>query len=260
MEQDAGTQVIHRVASILRLLASSTDHITSAEAARRLNLPRSTAHRLMSDLEKEGLLRRDVLGRGEYRPGFLLIQLAEAAKGGFEILELARPHMVYLRDLTRETVALHVLDGVVRRCIFQVESPEPLRRVYPDMGSAIPLHTGAASLAILAHLPDDTVDMILRRPLEMLAPNTITDLQQIKQELKTIKQQGFCASRQQRSVGVGAVASPLFSGDGSVLGSLNITGPVERFTEAKVQVFSQLLRQACDRISASLGNDKNHGR
>ncbi len=260
MERDASTRVVSRVAGILRLLTSNPGCVTSTEAAKRLNLARSTAHRLMSDLQKEGLLRRDVLGSGEYRPGFMLLQLAEAAKAGFEILELARPHMVYLRDVTRETVALHVLDGVVRRCVLQVESPEPLRRVYPDLGSAIPLHTGAASLAILAYLPDETIDMILKRPLEMLAPNTITDSRQIREELEGIKQHGFCVSSQQRSVGVGAVAAPLFTADGGVVGSLNVTGPVDRFTEDKVQLYSQLLRQACDRISASFGSEQNHRR
>jgi DNA-binding IclR family transcriptional regulator len=102
--------------------------------------------------------------------------------------------------------------------------------------------------------------MILKRPLEMLAPNTMTDLSQIKQELSAIRQRGFCTSSQQRSVGVGAVAAPLFAVDGIVVGSLNVTGPVDRFTEDKVRVYSQLLRQACDRISGSLGSDKNHRR
>ncbi|MFO8061031.1 MAG: IclR family transcriptional regulator, partial [Bacillota bacterium] len=197
------TQVVRRIADILRLWISHRGTMSVREVAERLGLARTTTHRLMADLENEGFLRSD--GNGRYELGFFPVRLAERVREGLKIVEVARSHMMALRDLSRETVALHIRDDIVRRCIYQVESPQQLRRVYTDVGGSIPLYAGAASLVMLAHLPEEALQRIVDDGLQPIAPNTITDWPKLREEMDRILEEGVAVSRSQRTPGIAAV-------------------------------------------------------
>lgn len=91
------------------------------------------------------------------------------------------------------------------------------------------LHCTAGGKAILAYLPDERVEEILdRRDLVRFTPNTITDSDELLDELETIWEQGYALNREEEINGIRAIGAPVIDPDGDVVGAVSLTGPASR--------------------------------
>ena len=104
------SQTLLRGLKILELTASGKSNLPIRELAKEVNLPRSIVHRLISTLEGEGYIQKNLASPG-YRLGTKLWSLGCAAIHGLEIREVSRPYLEDLSSKTNELVALGVLDG-----------------------------------------------------------------------------------------------------------------------------------------------------
>ena len=110
MEQNGkttGVQVIARATDVLRALEAEPGGLSLAKIARRVELPRSTVHRIVTALEAESLVV-PASPSGGYRLGPELARFAASAGG--ELRELVRPFIEQLRYEADETVDLAVLN------------------------------------------------------------------------------------------------------------------------------------------------------
>src|SRR5690606_27041258 len=135
---------------------------------------------------------------------------AAAAVGARALRELdlrtiALPVLRRLRDATRETTTLSVMVGDSRVYVEQVESPQEIRMLV-DIGRRFPLHAGASSKAILAHLTPHDQERLLARRLDPLTPDTIVDVPRLRRELTAIRAHGVAVSVGERQVGAASVA------------------------------------------------------
>ncbi|MSX34452.1 MAG: helix-turn-helix domain-containing protein, partial [Actinobacteria bacterium] len=105
-------------------------------------LPRATAHRLATALERHGLVRRDAEGR--FMLGTRLLSLGQAAADAWPLATAAASALAILRDETGESVQLFVRDGEDRVCIAALQSLHGLRTIVP-LGARLPLSAGSAA-------------------------------------------------------------------------------------------------------------------
>jgi IclR family transcriptional regulator, acetate operon repressor len=251
-----GTEAAERVADVLLALSRGESAIGVSAIARELKLSKAVVHRILQSLASRDLVRIDPISR-EYSLGPSATALGARALRQLDLRVVARDDLVGLRNETRETTTLSLLVVDKRTYVDQYESPQEIKMTV-EPGRLYPLYAGASSRAILAFLPAVDVARVLSSGLEPLTEETIRDLDMLKERLAQVRANGFATSRGERQSGAGSVAAPVFRGDGRVVGSISVCGPLVRFDAAAVERFIPLVTSAAARISARLGWNSPH--
>ncbi|ALJ21957.1 IclR family transcriptional regulator [Microbacterium sp. No. 7] len=207
----------------------------------------STVHRLITDLERLGLVSRTP--SGAYRLGLEFLRLAWTTTNRFPIQEVSSDTLQELTDQSGESSFFGVYNEQRRQMMFTltVDSPHPLRYTLPR-NDWLPLHAGASGLAILAFLPEAIQREIALGPLPALTDRTLVDADELSARLDMVRQQGYAITHGERIEGAIAIAAPVFGASG-VVGVVGISLPESRFNAAHSTSLAGLVRQAADRIT-----------
>jgi len=236
---------------LLRAFGSSAPELGVSELGRRLNLHKSTVSRLLSTLESEGLLER-APGTEKYRLGPEIARLAGQADHLGDVREVARPFLVELAEVTRETANLAILDGDEVNNVDQVSGAHWVR-VGNWVGRRTPLHCVANGKALLAFLPVAQLDRLAAGPLAAFTPLTITRTDTLLASLALVRQQGYAAALGEIEEGLNAVAAPIWDAHGAVAAAISVSGPAYRVTPERVPELGQITREFAQRVSRRLG-------
>jgi DNA-binding IclR family transcriptional regulator len=245
-----GVQVISRVAQILRALNGEHLGLGPTELAGRVNLTRSTVHRILTALEAEGLVSAPTPGR--YRVGPEITRLAVSERG--ELRSAVRPFIEQISKEVNETVDLAVLIQDHVLFIDQVVAPQRLRAV-STVGATFPAHCTANGKALLAELSDDHLLMLLPEALQEFTPNTCTSRDRLMAELREIRRTGVAFDDQEHTLGISAVGAGVRDAFGAVA-AVTIPLPSQRYL-GNEEHLTAILRAACQRISEALGAPTN---
>ena len=153
-------QSLTRGLSILEALARAEGGLTLTDVAQRVVLPPSTAHRLLSTLERMGY----VYQAGDLGLWYVGLQAFAVGAGFLANRDFVAQSHVYMRRLMEqsgETTNLAILDGTEAVFIAQVQCRE-MMRILVKLGSRVPLHASGVGKALFAALPDDQVDALLK--------------------------------------------------------------------------------------------------
>ncbi len=226
------------------------------ELAARLEVSPSTVHRLITDLEKLGLVGRTE--QGAYRLGLEFMRLAWTAVERYPIQEVSTDTLQELTEQSGESSFFAVYGESRNHMMFSlvVESPHPLRYSLP-LKQWIPLYTGASGLAILAFLPPDVVDEVTGGQMVPSTERTVVESEQLRARLEMIARDGYAITHGERIEGAIAIASPVFGPSGAVVGSLGITMPEARFNAAYSQSLAGLVKQSAGRITDYLTGSRD---
>jgi IclR family transcriptional regulator, acetate operon repressor len=246
-----GVQSIDRAVAILRCFDGRKPELGISEIARSTGLSTSTVHRLLGAMQANHLVRQT--GTKRYGLGPLLLQLANSGAMPRTLREAALPFMTDLRDEFDETIGLHELHGNHRIVAAQVESHQELRRTYTDIGVPIRLAYGGPGKAILAALPTAELERHLSEPIQPITTATTVVPAEIEQELQTARLRGYAESKGQRTVGIYAVAAPLFDHTQKVVGALGASVPDVRMDEDRAQRIGARVREVAWQLSSALG-------
>src|SRR5882757_7077860 len=245
-------QVIDRVLALLEILAANGPAMTLAELARRVDLPKSTALRLLAVLQRHRFVERES-STGDYRLGLKLLELGSQAAAQFDFGDRAQPCLDRLMSSTGESVYLSVLDGAEVLAIARAESARTVR-VPLTAGLRTPAYCTANGKAILAFISaTDLIARIGRRKMRAYTPNTLTTRAEIDREMKSIRAQGFAVDREEMEEGLKCIAAPVRNHTGSVVASVGILGPGFRIPDQKVPTLAKLVMRSAGEISFELG-------
>lgn len=240
-----------RVLDILEYMAGRREAVALSQIVRGLTLPKSSAHGLLQTLAARGHLVQDSAGR------YMLI---EAGRHGFPfrrheepLVVKAMPFMERLRDESGETVLLSAMNAHcdIRRLAKSV-SRQPIRYDV-NLDAAIVAYCTAMGRVLLAHAPQQTLEDYLSR-VQFLSytPYTITNVQEIRNILIKVRQDGYAINDQEFVTGSTGIAMPVFDATGNVVAALNLGTLTSRYFERHEALLS-MLRKASDDISRSLG-------
>jgi len=242
--------VLEKATLILDAVAESPEDATLTSIAQRLGQPRSSTHRLLSELVQLGVLFR--VGPANYVPGPRLAHWASSAGAAEDIVRIAKPIMVGLRDDVRESVHLYVRQRDRRVCVSAVEGSYELRH-FSEVGKPLPLSVGASGKVLLAFADSVTRAQELRRvakePLTSRAPSA----DELTAQLADIRETDWSMSFGEREEGLAAAAVPIRDRSGQVLAALSISGPTARLTAERLEELRGQLSAAAQRISESQG-------
>jgi DNA-binding IclR family transcriptional regulator len=245
-------QVLDRVFQILNILANSTSGIGLTELANRLQVHKSTTHRLMMVLESARYIERTP-STGHYHLGSRLIELGLSATAQLDVYEIARPHLRGLAEKAGETAHLAVLRGGETISIVKAESTHNLRTPI-TVGTHTPAHCTSLGKAILAFGPSDRADAFLKgRKLKAYTPNTITSSLRFREELRVVRERGYAVDDEEREIGLRCIAAPVWNSVGEVIAAISVAGPAFRIARGRIPDLSRIVMRTANRISSSLG-------
>lgn len=195
-----------------------------SDIAEHLSIAKSTAHKHLRTLEEnEYLVREDT----KYRLSLKHLKFGRHALDKVEIAQIAQPVIDHLAEETGEAIwvaieehgqAVYVNKALGERAV-------PSRG---GIGNRILLHSASIGKAMLAHLPQERMDEIIERHgLSALTENTITDREQLMEELAEIREQDVAFNDGESLRGLRAVASPILH-EGEVMGAVAIVGTENR--------------------------------
>jgi IclR family transcriptional regulator, acetate operon repressor len=248
----ASHRTANRVVDILELLAGSREGLALREVSAQLEAPKSSLLPLLRALTARGLLEQS--RAGEYRLGPRALALGAGSAAHHELPEVARPALLALMRRTGETVFLGALagDGLSVVYVDKVES-EQIIRYAAGVGDRRPLHATSTGKAILAFLPVERREEILRAmSLERHTERTVTSLAALRASLEEVQRAGVCVSLDEMVRGAAGVAAPIFDRRGDCVGACTIAGPTDRFRPRLRQLAAEA-KSTARAISALIG-------
>ncbi|MCG8402275.1 MAG: IclR family transcriptional regulator [Firmicutes bacterium] len=245
---------VTKALKILKLFSIENPELGITTISKKLNVSKSTAHRLVTSLQNEGFLLQDKATQ-QYRLGFIMLQLSEIVLNKMDIREIALPYLQKLRNETEETVSLSIIHNNSRVCIEKAESFNDLRR-FIKVGSFLPLYAGASGKMLLAHQDEDAIIKILKE-IKPLTDKTIVNSEKLITDLKRIKEQGYCISNGERIKGATGISAPVWNYKGQVIANISISGPSFRFTKQNIDKFLKSLLKTTQEVSELLGYKKD---
>lgn len=210
-----------------------------SELARRANLSKSTAHRLLATL----VLNEAVQKAGDvYRIGPLFTELTrEKASPQSELVsELLTPFLAALFERTRMTVHLGYLTGTdvaYANKLFSLRGVETPSRI----GGRVPGYATGVGKAILAW-DDNLIEAAIAKGLARWTPNTITDPNEFRKVLAQIREEGVSYDREEISMGLSCIAAPVFGNESVPVAAMSVSGPTGSFNP---EDHRQVLRKIC---------------
>lgn len=245
-------QVLLRAAALIDVLAAANRPMSLAEIRRQVNLSKSTVFNILATLVDTGYVSI-VPETRQYKLGPSLLRLGAAFKASHDVRAFAYPHMLPLRDLTGETVSLHIRIGWQRTCIDQVPSLHSLRRVI-HIGRLRDLYIGAVGYVLLADMdPAEVKGYLARTNMIPVTPKTVTDPKRILARVLKADQLGYALLINESDDSIGAVAVPIRGSDGRVEAGLAVSGPENRWNEHSMQRALPEIRACAQRISSEMG-------
>ena len=224
--------------------------LSLGDLSHELGLHKSTVSRQLALMEERGLVARTPLAR--FRLGYRVLQWASRVRRDSSLISMALPHMLRLRDLTGETVGLHVRTDAGRVCVEQVESRHDLRRTL-EIGRPYPLLPGAVGKAIAAFLPRDQWPELVKGAAGVNALGEPINKRALQREFSEIRERGYAWSRQELIRGGAGVAFTIFDGTAQPVGALNVSAPVERFPSSPDPVWIETGKGSARELSLQLG-------
>ena len=252
MAEKDGVQSVVRALTLLRLMAQGDGGTRLSDLARAAGLPVSTAHRLLTTLEQQGFAQFDPaasawhVGREAFSTG-----MAYGRKLSF--VAPALPLLRRLRDATRETANLGILDDDHLVTVSQVESREIMRALSPP-GRRVPVFSSAMGKAILATWQDDEVLALADRTgLPPLTSKSLRTREAAMADIAATRARGWAIDDEEFNLGMRCLAAVVWSPQGDAACAISISGAGGRLTTDRLASLGERVAHAAAELTALLG-------
>jgi len=249
-------KVAHRTLELLEYICTSPQkEFSVTELSQRLGLNKTKVYRMLRVLAERDYLRHDEK-TGRYHLGLKPLELGTQVAAKTGLLEVVSPYMEKLSREIKETINLAVMRSNKIVYIHKIESPHFLRTDL-RVGTSVPVYCSALGKAMLAWLPEQEQEKILGA-LEMVAytPHTITCLEDLKLELKRIRDKGYAVDNEEYISGITCIAAPILDGHKKPVAAISAAGPSLRLNGEKITQSGELIARYAAEISFRYGYSK----
>jgi IclR family transcriptional regulator, KDG regulon repressor len=244
---------VQKALRVIREFSIDSPILGVSEIARRLDIPKSTASRLIAALCADGYLRKTPAGT--YALGLKFVDYAGVAVGSHAVRGIARSEMFELRQTLGWSTHLSVFDRP-NAIIVHVERLRAgeLERFPLSPSERVPLHATSSGKAHLAFGEDAAIEHFTRHKLERFTPATLVTHQRLASELHAVRQTGYALGCDEFITGVSSVAAPIFDAKGNVVAALSVTGLSHQLNERFRRRAIERLGRSVHRIGAQLSS------
>lgn len=250
-----GTQSVVRAIRLLKLFGGDRAEWTLNDLAQKTELNKTTAFRMLTALESEGLLERSE--RGDYCLGPEMVALGGRAMRRNGLRQVAEPLLEELVAQTGERTTLEQpvinADGNYNMLVLLEIQGRHLISINQFIGSRLPMNATSTGKALLAFMPEEEQAQVLQQTFVAETVKTITDVAQLQAELAEIRKRGYATAMGELEAGLMAAGTPIYNHAGEPIATISIEGPDSRIDETKLHELAQALVKTAEQISYRLG-------
>ncbi|MER7723027.1 IclR family transcriptional regulator [Streptomyces sp. NPDC096323] len=247
---------VTRALDVLELFLDGDGTLSAPEVTRRLQLPRTTVHELLTTLAARSYLVTVPGQPGRYRLGVRTYQLGSRYA---EQLDLAAEGQQVARQVAEtcgETVHVAILEGTDVIYIAKVDSTHAVRMV-SAAGRKLPAHCTSVGKMLLAALPERELDARLAGlELTGMTPNSITDEGELRAALTSVRERGIALEHRESNPDVSCVAAPVRDRSGQVVAALSVSVPMIRWSQEREAELATLAVEGAEALSGRLGHHR----
>lgn len=252
-DREPRIQSLARADAILTAVATHSGPVGLRALSEIVELNKTTVFNLAESLVILGFLERSDAPKG-YRLGLRCLELGRSFAKNLPLLEISRPSLRDLCQVTRETVNLAVpyLDeGII---IEALQSQQAVRATAYS-GARTSYHSSACGKAMFAYFTEDQRRWHYRtNGLPRMTEFTICDEAALEADLEEVRSLGYATDKQENEIGAYCIGMPVFGPFGEVVGAISVSGVIQRMTPALIAEIVTLLSEHTTRISTALGN------
>ena len=229
------------------------------DLSRRVGLSPSTGRRILASLAHHGLCEQTP--EGTYRLGLVLFELGSRVQADLDVRTRSLPALQRLSDESHLTAFLCILRGERVIAIERIDGRYAFSLAL-GVGGSLPLHAGAVSRALFAHLPEEeALDVLGPGPYKAFTERTLTEREEILADLREIRERGYAISDEDVTPGVAAIGVPVFGHlfEDRPVAAISVAGLVPQVLGEGRERLIGLLRDAAAEISRELGHGLGKG-
>lgn len=241
------TTAIH----LLKTFSEEEAELGISELAKRLEIAKSTVHRLATALLDEGLLDQNQ-DTGRYRLGIGLFSLGSQVRTRLDVAVEAKPFLNDMRAKLGENARLAILNRRNVVFIHDFESNESVR-LRSITGQYRPAHCTAEGLCLLAGLRSTALDAWLSEPLTARTVNSVNSADELRERIRRVKRIGYATEEEECEIGTRCIAAPVFQADGKVIAAIGLAGPRLRLKKRDFPQLAEEVVACAQKLSERLG-------
>ena len=249
-EEREGKNPVQSAERIFQVMETLADHgeMGLMELSTALDLHKSTVHRLLMSLIYMGYAKQDEATQ-KYMLSYKVVNMAGKILERMDILQVAKPYMERLSDLSGEAVHLVQREGNHILYIYKIEAKVGTIRMVSHVGMVHPMYCSGVGKAIMAELPESEVKQIWNE--------SITDFSQMQEVLEEVRQNGYALDDEENEKGVRCIAACLHGYQKEVKYAFSISGPTSRMTRERVKELAVDVKKVQEELSRELGYYKS---
>ncbi len=249
-------QAVYHALDLLEQFQGDVDELGVTELSKRLKLHKNNVFRLLATLESRHYIEQNKV-TGNYRLGLKTLELGQTFIRQMGLLRQARPVLERLVKECNETTYVAILKDFQIVYLDVVETDMTVR-VVPRVGAQLPAYCTAAGKAQIAFMTDEELERYIpAKDLKSYTPNTITDREELKKQLRQISEQGYAIDNEELDLGVRCIGAPIRDYTRRIVGAVSISGPSMRLTADRMEKdLIPMVRGAAEEISSKLGFPK----
>jgi IclR family transcriptional regulator, acetate operon repressor len=250
--REGGVQSVDRALSIIETLAEDDEGYRLSDLAIRTGLSTSTVHRLLATLESRRFVQFD-RAESKWHVGARCFTVGATFARRRNFTAQAVPYLRKLRDLTRETANLAVVDDEFIVVLTRMESREIMRSL-TKVGGRVAMVASGVGKAVLATYSDEDVGAIIRHHgMPRLTEKTITRPSELFRELERVRRQGYAIDDEEACMGLRCIAAVVYNDCSEPLAAISVSGMTSRLTDDRLPALGQTVRDIAAELTLALG-------
>lgn len=240
MTTNEASNPVKGVQRALDIIGALQEHgkVGVTELADLVGVSKGTVHCHLSTLRENGYVVKD---EGKYKLGLRFVDVSHFVLSQNELYDLITDEVDTLAEKSGE-VALFTVEEQHKGICLHKASGENAVKTELHVGYRNNLYHTAVGKAILAFKSGEERDRIMEdTEFESLTPNTVTDEDALREELKEVRESGFAYNRGETIPGLVGIGAPIRKQNGDVYGAISIIGPTSRMTEDRIEELSEML-------------------
>jgi len=248
-------QSVIKALKLLDLFSEETEELSLKEITKESGLPKPTAYRLLTTLERLDFLYKSKESEhdSKYRLGLKLLELGKLVSNQLEVRAIALPFMEKLKDEINEVIHLVIVYQNHAIYVEKVDSTRALR-LNTRVGKSTPLYIGSGPKLLLAHLPKEKQKEILQNS-QLQSPKNKhqVDKKELWKELEEIPKKGYAYSIGEQDLDTTGISYPIYDFRNKVIASLTVSGLSRYFEGERLTIIQEKTKRTAAEISKKMG-------
>lgn len=243
---------VERAFTILEFLNSSKRGWNISEMSRKLKIPKSTTHVLVSTLDQLGYIKQYQSSR-RFQLSSKMFSLGRRALEATPLPDIALPHLRWLVQESKLTTHVGILEKSQVVFVQKVDGPGIIK-FDTYIGKCSQLHCTGLGKILLAFQPEETIqNLLLNYPFHRFTKRTISSPATFLAELARVRQNGYAMDDEEEELGIRCIAAPIFT-SGEVSAAVSVTGTTSQIRIEDIERLVTLAKCTAARISAAAGD------